>query len=67
MRMISRKQALEIIGNHGHDPKDCVVSHARDGELWNGKTLEPYCESFDSYLGVHDSYAIIDVKNWLGY
>lgn len=67
MRMITRKQALEILDLHALSPKECAISHARDGETWNGMTLEPYCESFDNALGVHDQYAIIDVKNWLGY
>ena len=67
MRMISRAQALEIVDAHGLGPKTCTVSHAKDGEMWNGMILEPYCESFDHSLGVHNQYAVIDVKNWLGY
>lgn len=65
MRMISRREALDLLADHGWGPKTCVVSHARD----DGKASvgDGHCESFDSYLGKHDQYAVIDVKNWLGY
>ncbi len=67
MRMISRREALEIIDAHGWGASVCTVSHARDWGVWNSTLLEPHCESFDDCLGVHDQYAVIDVKNWLGY
>lgn len=64
MRMISRKQALEIVNAHGFGPSDCTVGMCKhDCPL---KYKAP-CATFDDNLGVHDSYALIDVKNWLGY
>ena len=69
MRMISRKQALEIVDAHGWKPDDCTVSHTA-GDHLNIPQTECYCyqpASFNSDLGIHDQYAIIDIKHWLGY
>lgn len=65
MRMISRREALEIIEDHSRDPDDCPVG----GCSWDClvKYGQPYCARFDNALGIHDQYAVIDVKNWLGY
>jgi len=67
MRMISRKQALEIVDAHGWGASDCTVSHEHRNRLsWWYSQTDP-CESFYTNLGIHDQYAITDVKHWLGY
>ncbi len=68
MRMISRREAFEIVGAHGYNPNTCTVmgvDHNAKHQLSVGCSRG--CESFVSALGIHDQYAVIDVKNWLGY
>ncbi len=67
MRMISRKQALEIVRDHGWKPDSCVVMGSH--KCLNGLVMtgDDRCESFNTSLGIHDTYAVIDVKSWLGY
>ena len=59
MRMISRREALELIADHGWKPNDCTVAYHQGCNY--------HCATFDHALGIHDQYAVIDVKNWLGY
>ena len=70
MRMISRREAVDIVRAHGLGPAECAVSHSKaeiDLVERNAMAAMFSCESFNDALGVHDQYAIIDVKNWLGY
>ncbi len=68
MRMISRKQALDLIGSHGYKANTCVVMGAEHNRKHpDGHELYDDCVSFNDALGAHDQYAVIDVKNWLGY
>lgn len=66
MRMISRKQALEIVNGHGWGPYSCTNGDHRHPKVYDiGDDTE--CGTFYHNLGIHDRYAIIDVKHWLGY
>ena len=65
MRMISRKQALEIVNSYELGPGDCAREWCSQGDCPH-QIGEP-CATFNSTLGIHDSYALIDVKNWLGF
>ena len=65
MRMISRREALKIIADHGWKSGTCT--NGNHGHSIGRISPDNKCGTFNGALGIHDQYAVIDVKNWLGY
>ena len=63
---MTRNMAITLIRQHSIEPNACMMGGNHKCLLGLNTTDDP-CESFDSALGIHNTYKLADVMNWLGY